>query len=196
MFFLIFYYFSKIFTIFSKKYLNIVKFNIIMLLTKDEGVYKMELVKNIFFNTDKLVENSKVKITYTGTFFQDASKEVFFHYGFGNNWDNVQDVKMEKTELGFQTEIELCSSETFNFCFFNEKGEWDNNNGNNYIFQIEKKPVELIVLDDEPVSLGHARKLRKSYIWSKKIRLVVYKIITYLPKLISGNYSKKASDKE
>ena len=103
---------------------------------------------------------------------------------------------MEKTELGFQTEIELCSSETFNFCFFNEKGEWDNNNGNNYIFQIEKKPVELIVLDDEPVSLGHARKLRKSYIWSKKIRLVVYKIITYLPKLISGNYSKKASDKE
>lgn len=196
MFFLIFYYFSKIFTIFSKKYLNIVKFNIIMLLTKDEGVYKMELVKNIFFNTDKLVENSKVKISYTGTFFQNASKEVFFHYGFGNNWNNVQDVKMEKTELGFQTEIELCSSETFNFCFFNEKGEWDNNNGNNYIFQIEKKPVELIVLDDEPVSLGHARKLRKSYIWSKKIRLVVYKIITYLPKLISGNYSKKASDKE
>ena len=156
----------------------------------------MELVKNIFFNTDKLVENSKVKISYTGTFFQDASEEVFFHYGFGNNWENVQDIKMEKTELGFQTEIELCSSETFNFCFFNEKGEWDNNCGNNYIFPIEKKPVELIVLDDEPVSLGNARKLRKSYIWSKKIRLMVYKIITYLPKLISGNYSKKASDKE
>ena len=36
----------------------------------------MELVKNIFFNTDKLVENSKVKISYTGKFFQDASEEV------------------------------------------------------------------------------------------------------------------------
>ena len=67
----------------------------------------MELVKNIFFNTDKLVENSKVKISYTGKFFQDASEEVFFHYGFGANWDNVKDVKMEKTELGFQTEVEL-----------------------------------------------------------------------------------------
>ena len=152
----------------------------------------MELTKNIFFNTDKLVENSKVKISYTGTFFQDASEEVFFHYGFGGNWDNVKDVKMEKTELGFQTEVELGSSETFNFCFFNEIGNWDNNNGNNYVFHIEKKPVELIVLDDEPVSLGNARKLRKSYIWSKKIRLAVYKIITYLPKLISGNYRKKA----
>ena len=129
----------------------------------------MELVKNIFFNTDKLIENSKVKISYTGTFFQDSSTEVFFHYGFGSNWDNVKDIKMEKTELGFQTEIELNSSETFNFCFFNEKGEWDNNCGNNYSFPIEKKNVELVVFDDEPVSLGHARKLRKSYIWSKNL---------------------------
>ena len=30
----------------------------------------MELTKNIFFNTDKLTENSKVKISYTGEFFQ------------------------------------------------------------------------------------------------------------------------------
>ena len=33
----------------------------------------MELTKNIFFNTDKLIENSKVKISYTGTFFQNDS---------------------------------------------------------------------------------------------------------------------------
>ena len=156
----------------------------------------MELSKNIFFNTDKLVENSKVKISYTGNLFQNASADVSIHYGFGANWDNVSDVKMEKTELGFQVEVELISSDTFNFCFYNENGEWDNNSGNNYVFQIEKKPTELIVLEDEPVSLGSVRKLRKSYIWSKKIRLAVYKIITYLPKLISGNYRKKASDQE
>ena len=156
----------------------------------------MELTKNIFFNTDKLVENSKVKISYTGKFFQDSSEEVSIHYGFGYNWEGVNDLKMEKTELGFQTEIELSSGDTFNFCFCNEKGEWDNNWGNNYVFPIEKKQVELIVLDDEPVSLGTARKLRKSYIWSKKIRLAVYKIITYLPKLISGNYRKKAQNEQ
>ena len=155
----------------------------------------MELTKNIFFNTDKLVENSKVKISYTGTLFQNASADVSIHYGFGSNWDNISDIKMEKTELGFQIEINLLESDTFNFCFYNENNEWDNNSGNNYVFAIEKKPVELIVLEDEPISLGNARKLRKSYIWSKKIRLAVYKIITYLPKLISGNYRKKASAK-
>ena len=151
----------------------------------------MELMKNIFFNTDKLIENSNVKISYTGRFFQDGSNDVFIHYGFGLNWDNVNEIQMERTELGFQAEINLDASETFNFCFRNGNNEWDNNDGQNYIFNLEKPQNELIVLDDEPVSLGVPRRLRKSYLWSKKIRLAVYKLITYLPKIISGNYRKK-----
>ena len=155
----------------------------------------MELTKNIFFNTDKLVENSKVKISYTGMLFQDASnEEVSIHYGFGLNWDNINDIQMEKTELGYQAEIELLHGETFNFCFKNGNDVWDNNNGTNYIFPLEKVQTELLVLDDEPVSLGSARKLRRSYLWSKKVRLAVYKIITYLPKIISGNYRRKVTD--
>ena len=156
----------------------------------------MELTKNIFFNTDKLIENSNVKLSYTGKFFQDDSQDVFIHYGFGNNWDNLNDIKMEKTDLGFQAELNLGTGDTFNFCFRNNNNEWDNNDGKNYIFPLEKVQNELIVLEDEPVSLGSARKLRKSYLWSKKIRLAVYKIITYLPKLISGNYRKKVKDVE
>ena len=149
----------------------------------------MELVKNIFFNTDKLVENSKVKISYAGKLFQDNCEEVYIHYGFGLNWDNIGEIKMEKTELGFQAEVELPSSETFNFCFRNDENEWDNNDGQNYIFPIEK--VELALVVKEKSFLDAPRKLRKSYIWSKKVRLAVYKIITYLPKLISGNYKRK-----
>lgn len=152
----------------------------------------MELVKNIFFNTDKLVENTKVKISYAGKLFQNDSEEVFIHYGFGLEWNDLGEVKMEKTELGFQAEIELLSSETFNFCFKNENGEWDNNDGQNYIFPIEK--VELALVAQEETTLDAPRKLRKSYIWNKKIRLAIYKVITYLPKLISGNYKRKISN--
>lgn len=155
----------------------------------------MELSKNIFFNTDKLVENSKVKISYTGKFFQDNSEGVTIHYGFGINWDDVNDIEMNKTELGYQAEIELGQGDTFNFCFKNNNNEWDNNNGQNYIFPLEKVQNELLVLEDEPVSLGSAKKLRKTYLWSKKIRLAVYKIITYLPKIISGNYKRKIVEK-
>ena len=154
----------------------------------------MELTKNIFFNTDKLIENSMVKISYIGELYQNDSEEVFIHYGFGTNWDNINDIQMEKTDLGFQAEINLLEGDTFNFCFNDANNNWDNNEGENYIFPLEKIQTELLVLEDEPVSLGSARKLRRSYLWSKKVRLAVYKIITYLPKLISGNYKRKVSN--
>ena len=77
----------------------------------------MELVKNIFFNTDKLTPNNKIKISYTGKFFQDKSEKVFIRYGFGENWDNLVEKEMTPSELGFQIEIELENSSTFNFCF-------------------------------------------------------------------------------
>lgn len=167
----------------------------------------MELIRNIFFNTDKLVENTSVKISYTGTFFEDNSEKVFIHYGFGNSWSNLQDIEMEKTDLGFQATIELVSSEDFNFCFKNEKDQWDNNEGQNYTFKIEK--AEPLIDDDrEPIeenvdtalialgetSLYTPRKLRKSYFWSKRAKIAMYKILTYIPKLFSGNYKRKLTD--
>ena len=153
----------------------------------------MELVKNIFFNTDKLVENSKVKISYTGKLFEENSKNVYLHYGYGINWDNISDVEMTKTELGYQAEIELMSSDSLNLCFRNLNNEWDNNNGQNYTFKIEK--VEVALVPQEFTSqLDAPRRLRKSYIWSKKIRLAIYKMIHYFPKLISGNYKKRQSE--
>lgn len=155
----------------------------------------MELTKNIFFNTDKLLQNSKVKISYTGTFFEDGSEKVFIHYGFGTYWDNLSEIKMEKTELGFQAEIELIESDTFNFCFRNEKNEWDNNNYENYIFELEPQSTDLIVQDIDS-SLDRPNRLRKTYLWSKKIRLAIYKIITYVPKLISGNYRRKVNNED
>lgn len=151
----------------------------------------MELVKNIFFNTDKLVENTKVKISYAGQLFQDGSEEVYIHYGFGLNWDNLGEVKMEKTELGFQAEIELLSDDTFNFCFRDGENKWDNNNCENYVFPIEK--VELAIVPQEESQLS-VRRLRRSYIWSKKVKLTIYKVITYLPKLIAGNYKRKITN--
>ena len=101
---------------------------------------------------------------------------------------------MEKTELGFQAEVLLSSLDTFNFCFRDDNGNWDNNDGKNYIFPIEKNIMSLVTTEDVDSSLLPARRLRKSYIWSKKVRLAVYKIITYLPKIISGNYKRKISE--
>ncbi len=149
----------------------------------------MELVKNIFFNTDRLIAGNTVKISYTGLFFQDKSEKAFIRYGFGENWENLVEAEMEKTELGFQIEIDLLDKDSFNFCIKNEDDKWDNNNGENYTFKIEHPETALIVSDNKSV-----RRLRKTYIWSKKVKLAVYKILTYIPKLITGNYKKKVKN--
>ena len=153
----------------------------------------MELVKNIFFNTDKLIENSKIKISYTGKFFEENSDKVFIHFGYGLNWDNISEIEMKKTDLGFQAEINLISSNLLNLCFRNSNNEWDNNNGQNYVFEIEPQEISLIPIEKNS-QLTSSRRLKKSYIWSKKIRLAIFKIIYYLTKLISGNYKKNTSN--
>lgn len=154
----------------------------------------MELTKNIFFNTDKLIENTVVKISYTGELFQGSAEKVFIHYGFGLLWDNLNEVEMEKTELGFQAEIALTSFDSFNFCFNDGNTKWDNNDGQNYVFPIEKNIVALINTENSESSLLPSKRLRRSYMWNKKIRLAIYKIITYLPKIISGNYKRKITE--
>jgi hypothetical protein len=99
----------------------------------------MELVKDIYFNTDKLVENTKVKVSYTGKFYQGNNEKVFLHYGYGKDWNNINEIEMSKTDLGYQAELDLIGKDTINFCFKNQNDEWDNNFGQNYIFDIEKK---------------------------------------------------------
>ena len=100
---------------------------------------------------------------------------------------------MKKTDLGYQTELNLAGGNTVNFCFKNQNNEWDNNNGQNYSFPIEKAEVSLVPTS-EMIGIGAPRRLRKSYIWSKKIRLAIYKIMHYFPKIISGNYKRKATN--
>ena len=161
----------------------------------------MELVKDIFFNTDKIVQNSGLKISYVGTLFSEGASEVYIHYGFNPTWENVNDVKMEKTELGFQCEIEIGEYDTLNFCFNDGNGNWDNNGGTDYTFGIEKveTPVEAeeelgLTVADTNNGLALHRNLKKTYIWSKKVKLAVYKIIKFFPKIISGNYKRKVKE--
>ena len=149
----------------------------------------MELSKNIFFNTDRLVQHSKVKISYTGTLFSQNAEDVFIHYGFDNDWKELNEIKMEKTDLGFQAEVDLPAYDTFNFCFRDGYNNWDNNETANYVFELEKSETALAIREE--LAVETRRHLRKSYIWSKKIRLAVYKLLVYVPKLISGNYKRK-----
>ncbi|MBE5821616.1 MAG: hypothetical protein E7311_03385 [Clostridiales bacterium] len=149
----------------------------------------MELInRNIFFSNDKIVENSKTKISYSGTLFQNGSEEVYIHYGYGLLWSDVNEIKMEKTELGYEAEIDIPSTDLFNCCFRDNNKNWDNNEGHNYSFVVEKNELVITKKADAPVA---ARRLRRSYILGKKLKLLFYKVVTYVPQILNGTYKRK-----
>ena len=73
----------------------------------------------------------KIKVTYTGLLSQSGANEDYAHIGWGDSWENVDDVKMSKTKTGFSTTITAYNS-ALNLCFKDTCDNWDNNNGNNY----------------------------------------------------------------
>ena len=99
---------------------------------------------------------------------------------------------MEKTDLGFQAEVDLPEYESFNFCFRDGNNNWDNIDNQNYIFNIETNETALAIREE--ISIDTRKHLRKTYLWSKKIRLAIYKLLVYVPKIISGNYKRKITD--
>ena len=153
----------------------------------------MELFRNIFFNTDKVIENTEVKVTYAGKLFQNGSDEVIVHYGFGENWENAQDIKMEKTELGYQADIYVQSYSKLNFCFRNNNGDWDNNEGNNYAFKIEKnnyEQAEEVNYETEKVAEDKTIAVYTTPSWAELFKKTFNNFINYFSKLFSKNTEK------
>ena len=150
----------------------------------------MEFTKEISFE-EKLTADKVAKINYHGKLLNTNSDSISIVYGYGQNWDYTDEKSMVKVDNGYEVEIPMKSYDTFNFCFKDGYNNWDNNNTQNYIFPIEKIQTDLVVTQENEYSLDKHIGLRKSYIWSKKIKLAIYKILTYIPKLVSGNFKRK-----
>ncbi|MBZ4647019.1 MAG: hypothetical protein JG777_2508 [Clostridia bacterium] len=76
-----------------------------------------------------------LKITYDGLLAQAGAAHVYLHIGEGENFFNVQDVKMEKIGPNkFEATVHVQpTGETVNFCFKDCANNWDNNYGRNYV---------------------------------------------------------------
>lgn len=74
----------------------------------------------------------KIKLTYNGLLSESGAEEVFAHIGWGEAWENLDDIKMSKTKSGFTATISIESMNQLNLCFKDAMNNWDNNNGCNY----------------------------------------------------------------
>lgn len=74
----------------------------------------------------------KIKLTYNGLLSECGAEEVFAHIGWGEAWENLNDIKMSKTKSGFTATIAVENMSHLNICFKDSMNNWDNNNGCNY----------------------------------------------------------------
>lgn len=78
-----------------------------------------------------------VRINYNGLLGTDGAERVYVHLGYGDNWNYVQDLPMQKTEKGWQKVFPVEHPGQINFCFRDSANNWDNNSGMNWRCSVE-----------------------------------------------------------
>lgn len=99
----------------------------------------MDFTKDIYINKDKIREDEDFVILYKGFLFSNnLTNDVYMSYGYGNTWENKDEKKMKPSTFGYLATINVGSGDNLQFVFRDNKGNWDNNNSQNYILPIEE----------------------------------------------------------
>lgn len=82
----------------------------------------------------------QVLVRYNGFQANNKSTPIYLHVGYGDtqkDWSNIFDIRMNKTDLGWEQAFMVNGSSRLNFCFRDEANNWDDNNGKNWSYQIQ-----------------------------------------------------------
>ena len=97
----------------------------------------MDFTKDIYINKDKIYEDQEIVVLYKGFLFSNnLTNDVYISLGYGNMWDNKEEIRMKPSTFGYLATVKVGSGETLQFCFRDGNGNWDNNNYANYILPI------------------------------------------------------------
>ncbi len=99
-----------------------------------------EVDDGVYVRPTPITAGDSIVVKYSGLLAKSGAQEVHLHMGYGYGaWDRVSDIPMRETTRGsFETEVHLPIEETsrFNFCFRDNAGNWDNNSGRDWSYEI------------------------------------------------------------
>lgn len=147
----------------------------------------------IYFDGDNVKVNTPTKVIYKGFLCQNCPKNVYMHYGYGLLWENLSEIRLCKNINGnYEADITINKDDLIFFCFRDSNNIWDNNYGQNYMIEPISEHKSTLIPITSKLDLLYP-KLRKGYFVRKKIRITIYKIVSFIGKLISGNINKNKS---
>ncbi len=81
-------------------------------------------------------KGQQVRLEYQGLLMHSGADAVWMHYGF-DGWKNVRDQVMARSPQGiFHCTAEIIGGREMNFCFKDSAGNWDNNNGQDWLARL------------------------------------------------------------
>lgn len=105
-----------------------------------EGTAPANVDDGVYVSPTPITAGESVSVRYSGLLAKSGAEQVYLHMGYGiGTWNSVADVPMAKVEPGtFEARVDLPLEETsrFHFCFRDNAGNWDNNNGRNWSYEI------------------------------------------------------------
>ena len=108
------------------------------------GEYKLKAMHDASYPGGVVVDptpittGEEITILYDGLLDASGATQLFLHVGYGNarEWRGVNTLRMSRTGWGWVKTLEIPEEDRFNFCFHDGYGNWDNNNGINWSFEI------------------------------------------------------------
>lgn len=87
-----------------------------------------------------ITSGEEITILYHGPLATEGAGQVYLHLGYGDprSWEDVRDLRMSRTGWGWVKTLEVTGRGHLNFCFRDDRGRWDNNEGRNWSYLIHE----------------------------------------------------------
>jgi len=119
----------------------------------------------IFISKQRITEGDEIVIGYKGLLASSGAMQVYMHIGYGENWDDCEDIPMIFSDGMFKVKITAKRQGPLGIVFRDPADNWDNNSGQNYNFTICKKAVRT---KKEEKVVVRAKKQQKVAVKGKK----------------------------
>lgn len=104
-----------------------------------------EVDDGVYVSPTPITAGDSVTVRYSGPVAKSGADQIYLHMGYGYDaWDRVSDVLMNKTGRGTsEAEVRVPIEETsrFHFCFRDSTGNWDNNSGRDWSYEIHNGEI-------------------------------------------------------
>lgn len=86
-----------------------------------------------------IVKGDHASVHYKGILTNSGADVVYMHSGYGEFWDNTNDVQMKRTDDGFEAALPIFTDKPLKLAFRDSANNWDNNTGRDYTFEVQSR---------------------------------------------------------